>query len=116
MPFVFLLAWVSCVATCTEYAENNKDQNSELTAQGNGDVQLIEASHCSENCFLTNPAALQERQNVTAPALIIESVWLLPMQSEVAVSHSVAASDINQNSPPARKSSPIYLLLCNFRI
>lgn len=114
MPFVFLLAWVACIATCTEASENNKGEDSTWAPKGNSKIEIVETSHCSENCFLTNPAAFQERQNVIAPAPLVESAAVMPSTSLVSV-QSVPASDINQNSPP-KKTPPLFLLLCNFRI
>jgi hypothetical protein len=114
LPFVFLLAWVACVATCTEASAAHEDQNSSWAAKSEGAIGVIKTSHCSENCFLTSPAAFQERQNAVTPALLAEKVFLLPSRNLVAV-NSIAGSDINQNSPP-EKSPPLYLLLCNFRI
>jgi hypothetical protein len=114
MPFVFLMAWMACVVTCTETSADHENQNSLWVTKSDAEAEIVETSHCLENCFLTSPVTIQERQTFDTPILSDGRVFLPPSRSLVSIS-SVPASDINQNSPP-EISPPIYLLLCNFRI
>ncbi len=117
LPAILLWSWMACVFVCSDIAEHNSNTQAKWTANSSNEVECLNENSSLDNCpFTSTPATVQERPTFPAYALIEKVIDSVPFKNLASFPMSIVESDINQNSPPPKLTSQLFIRLCNFRI
>ena len=119
LSFALVWAWSACLVLCLLESPTEATETPAATVLENephGSAYFHAENHCECPAMESPAFTVQERETITAPAVVLAPVPFVRARNRALMPRSQLPDDSLEHFPPEISSAPLFVRHCNFRI